>query len=482
MHVEPQLYRAETQFIAGSTNSVTPPCHDDFMVVSTLVERLEAVDIGALDSGEVVAALRDLDRLKGFVTETEHALARRANALAASGSGAPADELIGRRGTCSKRQAERISRRAEAMGSLPAMSGQLGKGRIGVEHADTLVDAVRRLDDNGRTVLQSLDEELATAAAASTPAQFRRYVERVVDQLAADQGLERAARQRDATSLTKGINSETGMYWLRADFDPESGARLFRAIDAQTAALSKATDAASTSASSSDRSNLAARALVGLATSSNRTTRPGRVELLALVDLDTLVSGLRDHSVCEFDDGTDIPVATMRRLACDAHILPVVLGGDGVALDVGRSRRLATEDQRRALRAMYRTCGIGTCDVPFDRCEIHHVDEWGAHEGDTNLDRLIPSCSRHHHLVHEGGWQLELDRDTRELTITLPDGTIHERSRPCLLRDGADRQSGSVDDDAPEGAGSGRPDPSAVRSPSGRSATRDTRRAPPPSA
>ena len=432
MHVEAQLYRAETQFIAGPANSVTAPCQHDSMVVSTLVERLEAADIGALDSGEVVAALRDLDRLKGFVTETEHALARRANTLAASGSGAPADELIGRGGTCSKRQAERISRRAEAMGSLPAVSGQLGKGRIGTEHADTLAHAVNRLDDDGRTVLQSLDEELAAAAAASTPAQFRRYVERVVDQLAADRGLERAARQRNATALTKGINSETGMYWLRAEFDPESGARLFRAIDAQTAALAKGSEPTSptTSMSPPDRSNLAARALVDLATSPNRSTRPGRVELLALVDLGTLVGGLRDDSVCEFDDGTDIPVATMRRLACDAHILPVVLGGDGVVLDVGRSRRLATEDQRRALRAMYRTCGIGTCDVPFDRCEIHHVDEWGAHEGDTNLDRLIPSCSRHHHLVHEGGWQLELDPTTRQLTITLPDGTIHERSRP----------------------------------------------------
>ena len=398
------------------------------MVVSALVERLEAVDIRALDAVGVIAALRELDRVKGFVSETEHALARRANALAAAGSGAPADELIGRGGTCSKRQAEQISRRAEALGSLPAVSVQLGKGRIGTEHADTLAHAAKRLDDDGLSVLQSLDEELATAAAASTPAQFRRYVERVVDQLAADRGLERAARQRNATSLAKGVNAETGMYWLRAEFDPESGARLFRAIDAETSALSKGSDSASGSAS--DHSTLAARALVDLATSSNRASRPGKVELLALVDLETLVTGLRDDSVCEFDDGTDIPVATMRRLACDAHILPVVLGGDGVVLDVGRSRRLATDDQRRALRAMYRTCGIGTCDVSFDRCEIHHVDEWGAHRGDTDLDRLIPTCSRHHHLVHEGGWRLELDPDTRELTITLPDGTIHERSRP----------------------------------------------------
>ena len=236
---------SRTAVHAGPANSVTAPCHDDLMVVSALVERLEAVDIRALDAVGVIAALRELDRVKGFVSETEHALARRANALAAAGSGAPADELIGRGGTCSKRQAEQISRRAEALGSLPAVSVQLGKGRIGTEHADTLAHAAKRLDDDGLTVLQSLDEELATAAAASTPAQFRRYVERVVDQLAADRGLERAARQRNATSLAKGVNAETGMYWLRAEFDPESGARLFRAIDAETAALSKGSDSAS---------------------------------------------------------------------------------------------------------------------------------------------------------------------------------------------------------------------------------------------
>jgi hypothetical protein len=79
---------------------------------------------------------------------------------------------------------------------------------------------------------------------------------------------------------------------------------------------------------------------------------------------------------------------------------------------------------------MYPTCGIGHCDTPFDHCEIHHLDHWDAHHGHTNLDRLIPACSRHHHLTHEGRWQLHLAPTTRELTITLPDGTIHSRTRP----------------------------------------------------
>jgi hypothetical protein len=396
------------------------------MSIRTVVEQLEQLDADVLDAGGIAAALRNLNRVKGFVAHVEHALARRADELAAAGSGAPATEILGAATHCSRQAAEKLARRAAVLDELPAVAAQLGKGRIGTEHADALAQAARRLDDGDRQSLHSLDDELARTAAATTPGQFRRHLERLCDHLAADQGVERAERQRRATTLSKGINDETGMYWLRAEFHPEAGARLFRAIDAETAAMAKRADGGQPI----DRQQLAAGALVELATASSRSRRPGRVELLALVDVETLTTGLRDASVCELDDGTPMPVATIRRLACDAGIIPVVLGGDGVVLDVGRARRLATDDQRRALRVMYRTCGIGDCDVPFDRCEIHHVDEWDAHDGETNLDRLIPACSRHHHLAHEGGWLLRLDGATRELVVLLPDGTEHSRSRP----------------------------------------------------
>lgn len=396
------------------------------MSIRSVVEWLERLDAAVLDAGGVSAGFRELNRVKGFVAELEHALARRADELAASGSGAPASELVGAAAHCSRQAAEKVARRAEVLGGLPAVAAQLGKGRIGTEHADVLAQVSRRLDDDDRATLRSLDDELAQTAAAATPGQFRRHLERLCDHLAADRGVERAERQRRATNLRKGIDDQTGMYWLRAEFHPEAGARLFRAIDAETTAMAKRT----TDGDPVDRSQLAAAALVELATATNRSRRPGRTELLALIDVDTLTGGLHDQSVCELGDGTLMPAATLRRLACDAHIIPVVLGGDGVTLDVGRSRRLATDDQRRALRAMYRTCGIGDCDVPFDQCEIHHLDEWDAANGETNLDRLIPGCSRHHHLAHEGGWQLELDPRTRELTVRLPDGTEYCRSRP----------------------------------------------------
>ena len=146
-------------------------------------------------------------------------------------------------------------------------------------------------------------------------------------------------------------------------------------------------------------------------------------EVSVLIDFDTLRDGLHDHSVCETSTGEPVPAATIRRLCCDADIIPVVLDGDGVTLDVGRAKRVATREQRRALRAMYRTCAHPGCTVGFDDCDIHHVNPWTP-TGLTDLDNLLPLCSRHHHLVHEGGWTLILRAD-RTTVWCRPDGTIH---------------------------------------------------------
>jgi len=149
-------------------------------------------------------------------------------------------------------------------------------------------------------------------------------------------------------------------------------------------------------------------------------------QLHVLIDHDTLVAGLHANSVSELSDGTPLPVSVIRQMACHAEIIPIVLNGQGQALDVGRAQRLATEAQRQALRAMYATCAIPGCVTPFDDCHIHHVDHF-EDGGETNLDRMLPLCilGGCHTRVHEGGWQLDMNPTSRAITITRPDGVIH---------------------------------------------------------
>ena len=79
---------------------------------------------------------------------------------------------------------------------------------------------------------------------------------------------------------------------------------------------------------------------------------------------------------------------------------------------------------------MYRTCGFPGCTVNVDRCEIHHTEEWLNDNGPTNLDKLVPLCCKHHHLVHEGGWQLTLG-EHRVVTVHRPDGARYHVGSTC---------------------------------------------------
>jgi predicted restriction endonuclease len=81
---------------------------------------------------------------------------------------------------------------------------------------------------------------------------------------------------------------------------------------------------------------------------------------------------------------------------------------------------------------MYRTCAVEGCCVSWDNIIIHHLKYFTRHRGPTDIDNLLPLCTKHHHCAHEGGWQLTLATD-RTLTITLPNRTTMCHSPPRTL-------------------------------------------------
>jgi hypothetical protein len=108
----------------------------------------------------------------------------------------------------------------------------------------------------------------------------------------------------------------------------------------------------------------------------------------------------------------EVPARVIADLAgaADVHAVMVrngvVLRAPG-ELNLGRTTRLANRAQRRALRGLYLGCAIPGCSVAYRRCELHHVI-WWRHGGRTDLDNLIPICTKHHGKVHNGGWIIEL--------------------------------------------------------------------------
>lgn len=97
--------------------------------------------------------------------------------------------------------------------------------------------------------------------------------------------------------------------------------------------------------------------------------------------------------------GQVLPADVLRRMACDAGIIPVVLGSDGEPLDVGRSERLFTPAQRKAMFKRDGGCTFPNCTIPPQWCEAHHVVWWSL-GGKTDLSNGALLCEQHHHLVH----------------------------------------------------------------------------------
>ncbi|TCO60642.1 HNH endonuclease [Actinocrispum wychmicini] len=96
-----------------------------------------------------------------------------------------------------------------------------------------------------------------------------------------------------------------------------------------------------------------------------------------------------------------------RRMACDAHILPAVLGGDSQPLDVAVPAYATPAHIRRGLYLRDRGCAFPACERPGSVCDSHHVVHW-ADGGPTKLDNLALLCPGHHRLVHHSDWSIEM--------------------------------------------------------------------------
>ncbi len=103
--------------------------------------------------------------------------------------------------------------------------------------------------------------------------------------------------------------------------------------------------------------------------------------------------------------GDALSAATIRRLACDAQIVPVVLGSQSQPLDVGTSVRLATGPMRKALIA--RDKGCVCCGAPPIYCDAHHVVSW-IDGGETKITNLALICRRCHRDLHAGHWDIHI--------------------------------------------------------------------------
>ncbi|WP_148573880.1 HNH endonuclease signature motif containing protein [Nocardioides caldifontis] len=135
-----------------------------------------------------------------------------------------------------------------------------------------------------------------------------------------------------------------------------------------------------------------------------RLPKAGRMNATVVVtmELDTLLGGLRPAVL---STGQELSASQARLLACQAGVVPAVLGGDGQLLDLGR-RRYFSSTQSLALAVRDRGCTVHGCTVPAAWCHAHHDVPW-SQGGATDLANGRLLCPRHHTRVHSGRYDLE---------------------------------------------------------------------------
>jgi len=159
------------------------------------------------------------------------------------------------------------------------------------------------------------------------------------------------------------------------------------------------------------------------------TSHGARPRIGVHIDLAALRSGLGTGLL---DGGETLSAVAVRRLACDAEILPLVLGSRSQLLDVGRSSRLVTPVLWVALVARDRQCSFPGCTRPPVACDAHHIVHW-VDGGGTSLSNLVLLCRAHHTTIHHTPWEVRLSSEDQRPEF-LPPARLNPDRRPLRRR------------------------------------------------
>ncbi len=374
-----------------------------------LVNQLAATDISRASVDSCTEVLQGLCRVVAWAEAHKITIAQRLAALAAESPAVSPEHVLANATRVSLGEALQPFKRGAAIDALPQFGDALADGAISVAHVDVLAGPVKKLGGDDRQRFLARGDFLTGVAQRSTPGEFARSVHAEVLRSQRGDGLERLRRQKQNTFLKTWTDQTSGMFCIRGEFDPETGATLHNRL---TRTIEKLFHDSTPDTAPSDPIDKQhhPRALALVALTDGTGAAPGGIDMSILIDSTTLFDGPHDATIIDCGLPIDLPIETIRRMACCAEITPIIVGADGVSLHLGATTRLANRAQRRALRAMYRTCAVPGCCVAWDKLVVHHV-KWFRHCGPTDIENLLPICIRHHHYAHEGQWQLQLAPD-----------------------------------------------------------------------
>jgi hypothetical protein len=310
--------------------------------------------------------------------------------------------------------AKRLTELARYLDHHPVLETAVARGEVNVEQAQVIAATITDLPAHlGPYLTGEAEAAMIVHASKCEPVALRRVGTRILDHVAPElaDAADAAAldrqdkRARDTRSLHLSRNGD-GRVRLTGWLDEEAAAIVNAALDPLCA---PGHDPGGESRTPAQRRADALVEVCELAMRTDHLPTSGgeRPHLVVTLPFDVLRQQL---GVATLDSGERLSPKQARRLACDAALIPAVLGGDGQVLDLGRTRRLITGSLRRALEARDRGCAFPGCDRPAKWCHGHHIISW-IDGGRTSLDNAVLLCGHHHRIIHKGHWQVRMATD-----------------------------------------------------------------------
>jgi hypothetical protein len=295
-----------------------------------------------------------------------------------------------------------------ALATRPVVGAAFSAGDIGSEAATVVCSAMDALPGGVPVALNTDIEVLLVDIARDegTKAVVARSME-IADRFDPEEFERQEAGNRNQRWL-KLIRQHDGSVKLRGVLDKESAAIALAVLDPLSAPL-PIVDGVPDTRLPERRNADAFLHVCQLATPTLPEVRGERPHMFVTTTLESLQRQV-GSALGSLEGGYLISKSAIRRIACDANIIPVVLGSAGQPLDIGRATRIIPQGLRRALIVRDQGCAFPGCDRPPSWCDAHHNNHW-ADGGTTALCNLCLLCVHHHDRVHRDGW-----------TITIIDG------------------------------------------------------------
>jgi hypothetical protein len=391
------------------------------------LEALRAEDLDAASDQQLEADFAELQQvMHGLEAERLRRLAQihRRQSHRRDGYLSTSSWLVDRHGL-GWTAAARDIRTARSLQRMPRTREALATGDVTASAVQMLV-AARHAHP---AQFQRAEGSLVEAARRLPAPQLHRAVATWRQHLDWDQGLKDAERLRERRRLTVSTTM-LGMVRVDGDLDPETGEIMLTALRGCQDADRRSRDPDDRRSSTQRRADALGEICRQWLDHPGRPASAGeRPQVAVVVDLRSLQGETGHRS--ELDHVGPVHPEVIRRLACDASITRVVTRGASEPLDVGRRTPAVPAPMRRAVVVRDGRCRFPGCDRPPAWCDAHHVKHW-ADGGPTAIGNLVLLCRRHHRLVHDGGFHVELQDGA--MRVQRADGTpLDDQAEPSCV-------------------------------------------------